>query len=118
MSNPSDPDKSIDDGNQMPLPTTPKGKQRAVELPSTPRLNKRNPQPEQGNIPISPSRKIHKFLRHANFIICNSSNCFAPREALQVSAVCLLVEKSHLQGTEKAWHGRISRAMHARVGYS
>jgi hypothetical protein len=54
MSNPLDPDKSIDDGNNMPLPATPKGKQRAVELPTTPRLDRRNPRLEQGNIPVSP----------------------------------------------------------------
>jgi hypothetical protein len=55
MSNPLDPDKSIDDGNKMPLPATPKAKQRAVELPNTPKLDRRNPQPEQGNIPVSPT---------------------------------------------------------------
>jgi hypothetical protein len=54
MSNPSDPDKSIDDSNKMPLPATPKKKQRAVELPTTPRPDRRNPRPEQGDIPVSP----------------------------------------------------------------
>jgi hypothetical protein len=55
MSNPSDPDKSVDDGNKIPLPATPKRKQRAVELPTTPGLDRKNPQPEQGNIPVSPT---------------------------------------------------------------
>ena len=54
MSNPSDPDRSIDDSNKVPLPTTLKGKQRAVGPPTTPRLDRRNPDPEQGNIPASP----------------------------------------------------------------
>ena len=54
MSNPSDPDKSVDDGNKVPLPATLKGKQRAVGLPTTPRLDRRNPDPEQGDIPVSP----------------------------------------------------------------
>ena len=43
MSNPSDSDKNIDDSNKVPLPATPKGKQRAVGLPTTPRLDRRNP---------------------------------------------------------------------------
>jgi hypothetical protein len=54
MSNLLDSDESVDDGNQMPLPATPKGKQRAVKPPITPRPDRRNPQPEQGNIPVSP----------------------------------------------------------------
>jgi hypothetical protein len=50
MSNPLDSDKSIDDGNKMPLPATLKGKQRAVELPTILRPDRRNPRLEQGNI--------------------------------------------------------------------
>jgi hypothetical protein len=55
MSNPSDPDEGIDDGNQMPLPATLKGKQRAVELHTTPRPDRKNPALEQGDIPVSPT---------------------------------------------------------------
>jgi hypothetical protein len=55
MSNPLDPHKSIDDSNKMPLPATPKGKQRAVEPPTTPRPDRKNPALEQGNIPVSPT---------------------------------------------------------------
>jgi hypothetical protein len=56
MSNLLDPDKSIDDGNKMPLPVTPKGKQRVVELPITLRPDRKNSQLEQGNnIPVSPT---------------------------------------------------------------
>ena len=54
MSNPSDPDKSVDNGNKEPMLTTPKEKQRAVGPPTTPRLDRRNPDPEQGNTPVSP----------------------------------------------------------------
>ena len=55
MSNPSEPDKSIDNGNKEPLPATPKGKQRAVGPSITPRPDRRNPDPEQGDIPVSPT---------------------------------------------------------------
>jgi hypothetical protein len=54
MSNPLDPDKSINDDNKIPLPATLKEKQRAVKPPTTPRQDRKNPVPEQGNIPVSP----------------------------------------------------------------
>jgi hypothetical protein len=38
-----------------PLSATQKRKQRAVEPPTTPRLDRKNPQPEQGDIPVSPT---------------------------------------------------------------
>jgi hypothetical protein len=61
MSNSLDPDNSIDDGNKMPLPVTLKEKQRAVEPTTTPRLDRRNLKPEQGDIPVSPmpSNALH-----------------------------------------------------------
>jgi hypothetical protein len=59
MSNPSDPDESIDNGNTMPLPATLKGKQRAVEPPTTSRPDRRNPQLEQGGRVRQPP-KPHK----------------------------------------------------------
>ena len=54
MSNPSNPDESIDNGNKEQLPATPKGKQRAVGPPTTPRPDRRNSDLEQGDIPVSP----------------------------------------------------------------
>jgi hypothetical protein len=54
MSNPLDPDESIDDSNQAPLPAIPKRKQRAVGPPTTPKPDRRDSDPEQSNIPVSP----------------------------------------------------------------
>jgi hypothetical protein len=62
MSNPSNPDEGIDDGNQVPLPATPKGKQRAVGPPTTPKPDRRNSDPEQGDIPVSPMPSNAPYL--------------------------------------------------------
>jgi hypothetical protein len=74
MNNPSDPDESIDDGNKMPLPATLKGKQRAVEPPTTPRLDRKNLQPEQGNIPVSPMPSNAPIYHRMTLWACNPGN--------------------------------------------
>jgi hypothetical protein len=70
------------------------------------------------SMPEIQAAKSGMLLRHANFITWSSSKVFGPRRERRSSAISLAAEKSRLHVTEDAGIGRMSSAMHPRVGYS